>query len=508
MISRSSLGRITQLNFKQCCYQPANRRGLAAAVSESFKFQTGEAAGVKIASRDLTGPTTTLSLVAKAGTRYQTLPGIVDGLEKFAYKNTEKRSSLRITREAELLGGEISAYHSRENLVLQAKFLRDDLPYFVELLAEVASKTNFTAHEFHEEVIPILTLHHQRFLTSTQDLAHNSAHGIAFHRGLGAPLHATPSTLSKYLTEEAAIAAYSAAAYAKPNIAVVANGADPSILSKWAGEFFKDYPTSREATILESSASKYYGGEERTDHKSGNSLVIAFSGSRSFATGSSYKPEITVLAALLGGQPSIKWSSGFSLLSKAVSGHPGATISTAHATYSDAGLLFITLNGNANAIRGASAEVVKTLKSVAAGEVSKEDFSKAVALAKFRALEAGQEITSSLELMGSGLIHGIKPLQLDEVARTIGAVNVEQVTKAAKGMLSGKATVSAVGDLYVLPFAEEIGLTFLIRYNRYLAVSARVVRRSLKEGPRLQAERRGEMELKFAKWEVSLMSGE
>ena len=40
-------------------------------------------------------------------------------------------------------------------------------------------------------------------------------------------------------------------------------------------------------------------------------------------------------------------------------------------------------------------------------------------------------------------------------------------------------------------------------YNRYLAVAARVVRRSLKEGPRLQAERRGEMELRFAKWEVS-----
>jgi len=39
-------------------------------------------------------------------------------------------------------------------------------------------------------------------------------------------------------------------------------------------------------------------------------------------------------------------------------------------------------------------------------------------------------------------------------------------------------------------------------YNRYLAVAARVVRRSLKEQPRLQAEKRGEMDLKFAKWEV------
>ena len=39
-------------------------------------------------------------------------------------------------------------------------------------------------------------------------------------------------------------------------------------------------------------------------------------------------------------------------------------------------------------------------------------------------------------------------------------------------------------------------------YNRYLAVAARVVRRSLKEQPRLQAERRGEMDLRFAKWQV------
>ncbi|KAI9670157.1 MAG: hypothetical protein M1817_004494 [Caeruleum heppii] len=40
-----------------------------------------------------------------------------------------------------------------------------------------------------------------------------------------------------------------------------------------------------------------------------------------------------------------------------------------------------------------------------------------------------------------------------------------------------------------------------LTYNRYLAVAARVVRRSLKEDMRLQAERRGEMDLKFAKWE-------
>jgi hypothetical protein len=40
-------------------------------------------------------------------------------------------------------------------------------------------------------------------------------------------------------------------------------------------------------------------------------------------------------------------------------------------------------------------------------------------------------------------------------------------------------------------------------YNRYLAIAARTIRRSLKEDKRIIAERRGESELKFAKWQVS-----
>ncbi|KAH8906568.1 hypothetical protein BR93DRAFT_968159 [Coniochaeta sp. PMI_546] len=43
---------------------------------------------------------------------------------------------------------------------------------------------------------------------------------------------------------------------------------------------------------------------------------------------------------------------------------------------------------------------------------------------------------------------------------------------------------------------KAAGLT----YNRYLAVAARAVRRSLKDDKRLVAERRGDTDLRFAKW--------
>ncbi|KAI0900266.1 mitochondrial ATP synthase epsilon chain-domain-containing protein [Annulohypoxylon nitens] len=44
-----------------------------------------------------------------------------------------------------------------------------------------------------------------------------------------------------------------------------------------------------------------------------------------------------------------------------------------------------------------------------------------------------------------------------------------------------------------------------LSYNRYLAVAGRVVRRSLKEEKRLVAERRGESDLRFAKWDNGKM---
>jgi hypothetical protein len=50
---------------------------------------------------------------------------------------------------------------------------------------------------------------------------------------------------------------------------------------------------------------------------------------------------------------------------------------------------------------------------------------------------------------------------------------------------------------------SNLPLTPIPSYNRYLAIAARTVRRSLKETPRLNSERRGQMDLRFAKWEVS-----
>jgi ubiquinol-cytochrome c reductase core subunit 2 len=293
------------------------------------------------------------------------------------------------------------------------------------MLANWFELTHIVAHEYHEEVQPVIELEKKRASGDVSELALNSAHAVAFHRDLGEPLYPTSSTpLSTYVNEES-IASFASSAYAKSNISVVANGASQADLTKWVGEFFGDVLSS--GSQLTSGASKYYGGEGRIAHDSGNAMIIAFPGSSSFTAGGSYKPEIAVLAALLGGKSSIKWSPGFSLLGKAASSFPDASAATTHYAYSDAGLLTIQISGSAKAIRGAATEVVKALKSISDGSISKEDFTKAVALAKYRALEEGQNIEAGLVSTGAGLIHGGKPYQIDEIGKSVESVSFDKL---------------------------------------------------------------------------------
>jgi len=315
---------------------------------------------------------------------------------------------------------------------------------------------------------------HKRFLANPLDMAINSAHSLAFHRGLGTPTSSSSSTpITKYL-EADTIEAFSKTAYAKNNFALVANGAEHGELSKWVNEFFDGVPSDSLGFIESTKQTKYYGGEERIAHDKSNAMILAFPGSSSF-TGNFYKPEIAVLGSLLGGESSIKWSPGFSLLGNAKASS-GTQVKTTSAIYSDAGLLYTAITGNAEYVAKTAHSAVKLIQQIAAGDIPKELFQKAKAAAKFKELENGEDITSGLVLTGSGLVHNTKAYQIDEVAKAIDGVTEDAVKsvsspkpsplnyyinlclQAAKSLLDQKASVSAVGDLHVLPWAEDLDL--------------------------------------------------
>ena len=212
--------------------------------------------------------------------------------------------------------------------------------------------------------------------------------------------------------------------YSKSNIAIVADGASAESLSKWVPQFFDSVPAKAQSgQSLESQASKYYGGEQRLSSKAGNAMVIAFPGS----SYNEVKPEIAVLAALIGGKSTIGRTPGYSLLSKATYGTVGLSASSSNISYSDAGLLAVQLSGPAAAVRKAAQETVTALQGVASGSATKEDVTKAIANAKFSALDAASLSGASLQLAGSGLVTTGKPFDLTALASAIDGVTADKL---------------------------------------------------------------------------------
>ena len=66
----------------------ARSRALRNVVNSTRSYATSvaDSAGVKVAGVDLGQPTTSISVVVKAGSRYETLPGVAHALKNFAFK--------------------------------------------------------------------------------------------------------------------------------------------------------------------------------------------------------------------------------------------------------------------------------------------------------------------------------------------------------------------------------------------------------------------------------------
>lgn len=284
-------------------------------------------------------------------------------------------------------------------------------------------ETNLYLEYLIDEVIaPTIAEAHKKYLSSTTEIALDAAHSVAFHRGLGNMFYSSGLTTTPHLVAEE-VEAYAAAAYAKSNIALVSSGVESAELSKWAGEFFKGIEASAPASLpaLDDSAAKYYGGETRIPHGNGSTVVIAFPGS-TLANGSQYKPEIDALAFLLGGQSSVKWSPGTSVLAKAVAPYPGVSVKTESLKYSDSGLLTVTVSGPSKSVSKAVKDVAAAIKSVAGGSPAAEDIKKALAQAKFKAYDAETADVPALDLVGLSAIRG-KLQTSEESLKGVAAVS-------------------------------------------------------------------------------------
>ena len=93
------------------------------------------------------------ALSIKCGTRDEEgfHGGIAHFVEHTIFKGTSRRSATVINGYLDRLGGELNAFTTKEEIVLHATVLKEDLPKAAALLFELATSATFPEHEIKTE---------------------------------------------------------------------------------------------------------------------------------------------------------------------------------------------------------------------------------------------------------------------------------------------------------------------------------------------------------------------
>ena len=109
---------------------------------------------VRFAFRHINSPVAYCALSVRTGTRDENpaYNGLAHLTEHMLFKGTERRGAASINNVLERVGGELNAYTTKEEIVLHATVLREDLSKAVDLLAELAFTSVFPDRELEKEL--------------------------------------------------------------------------------------------------------------------------------------------------------------------------------------------------------------------------------------------------------------------------------------------------------------------------------------------------------------------
>jgi ubiquinol-cytochrome c reductase core subunit 2 len=399
-------------------------------------------AGVKVAAIDNGQPTTAVTFLVKAGSRYESKPGVAHTLKNFAFKSTAKRSTLGTVRESELYGGVLSASLTREYLTLTSEFLRGDESFFVDVMSSFLTSGKFQRHEFQEYVLPVVEAESIAASQNPATHALELAHSLAFRSGLGSSLFASPH--SHVSLDD--VKDFAARAFSKGNIAVLGTGIDSATLTQLVEKALAGASVGNVAA--ESKPSTYFGGETRVESHGPETVFIGFG-----AAGPA-DPALAILSAHLSPEPSVKWSQGLSPISAAIP--QGTSVQPILMSYSDASLFGLLVQGSsAEGVKEAAKVATKALKESTG--LKGDALKTAVAKAKFAAassLDGRDGIFGAL----STKVFANSDASIEATLASIDKVDAAAFSKSVTAITKAKPTFVAIGSVQALPFADEVGL--------------------------------------------------
>ncbi|KAK9060476.1 hypothetical protein SSX86_021180 [Deinandra increscens subsp. villosa] len=229
--------------------------------------------GIKIASEASSNPGTSIGLYVKSGSVYETPAslGVTRLLEHMAFKSTTNRSHLRLVREVEAIGGDVTACASRDQMGYTCEALKTYVPQMVELLVDSVRNQAFLDWEVKEQIEKAKAEIAQH-ANNPEALLLEAVHSVGYSGPLANPLLASQGSLNRI--NSTLLEDFVAANYIAPRMVLAASGVEHEELLKYAEPLLSDLPGG---TQVEEPKSVYVGGDHRvTADTGGTSFALAF----------------------------------------------------------------------------------------------------------------------------------------------------------------------------------------------------------------------------------------
>merc|ERR1712151_1449334 len=418
--------------------------------------------GLKVAAVDRGGLTAKLGLFVSAGSRFESSAnfGVSHMVELMAYKSTAHLSHLRTVKTLEQLGaaGSSTCKAGPEEIVYEVSVMREYVPLVVPLMIGNILFPRLLPWEVkaaHGKVREARAALEQNPDAMVSELLHKAAYcnntlgfsALASDRSMP---YFTPETIRSFMLDH----------FAPERMVLVGVNVAPEELSKWAMRSFADY-NAIPMTKREAPAATYTGGSVMIEGPSPFCHLAI--GLESMPWGQAELAPVAILQPLLGAGSAVSSSLGGGSLSRLnteiVRQNPFVESCAAFNTsYSDSGLFGVYGVSHPDKAGELATGMLKALAGMKA--ITKDELAGAKAVLKANMLRQVDDDAAMMKDIGQQMLHSDGYGSPAEFCKIIDSTTMEQVTGAAKKLLSSRPTLAAYGDTHAVPHygAVEAGL--------------------------------------------------
>lgn len=396
--------------------------------------------GLRVVSEDIPYVrSVAVGVWVKTGSRYETPSqhGVTHFLEHLMFKGTPTRTARQMAEQMDAIGGQMNAFTAKEYTCFYARVLSDHLPFAIELLADMLTRSVFGGDDLVREKSVVLE-EIKLYEDTPDELIHDlCAQAVLGRHPLGRPILGTTETVSAL--ERADVIEFWRGHYTPDNIVIsVAGQFDAPTVHQLVEQHFgrmtghhremPEVPFDQEAGLLLC--------EKETEQ------IHFCLGTHGLPRGSKDRFAVQVLDALLGGSVS-------SRLFQELREERGLVYSTfsSHASYEETGLFSVYLGASPENLKEAVDLVKCEYDSVRDGHIREDEVSRAKEQLRGSVLFGLESTSTRMSRLAKCEMFFGELLPTDDLIKLIQSVTSDDVIRVARNVLAQKPSIAAIGPI-------------------------------------------------------------